>query len=50
MKHMSIYSMFDTKEVNTFNSVADSMVGKLFKSMSEVVSKAVRSTNPVYEN
>ena len=33
-----------------WNSIADSTVGKLFSSMSQVISNAVRSTNPVYEN
>lgn len=47
---MSIYNMFSTNEVNTWNSISDSMAGKLFKSMSSVVSNAVRSSNPVYEN
>lgn len=30
MDHMSIYNMFSTNEVNTWNSIADSMAGKLF--------------------
>jgi len=50
LKHMSVYSMFSTSEVNTYNSISDSMVGRLFKTMSSVVSKAVSSDNPVYEN
>jgi len=50
MDTMSIYKMFDTKEVNGYNSISDSVVGKLFKSMSSVISNAVRSKNPVYDN
>lgn len=50
MVDMSVYKMFDTNTVNNYNSMSNSMVGRLFKTMSSVMEKAVRSTNPVYEN
>ena len=50
MDHVSVYNMFPTNLVNSFNSLTDSLAGRLFKSMSSVLSNAVRSSNPVYEN
>lgn len=50
MDHMGVYNMFSTNTVNTFNSMSDSVVGRLFKSMSSVVENLVKSSNPNYEN